>query len=247
MASADEPMTCTRRVLTTRTAALAVVATGAACVKPSPRAKPPRTPEATDDPPKSQAHESQSSIELAMDDEEYRVLDAVLDRLLPKTKAAPGASDVGAPRHLRKTMAGGGVRRGESALLKRAVRILSTQCIGVGADANTDAGRGEKTKQSGDVDRPRQSFAQLSEVDQIAAVLRWQKHDDGIRAVEILLRTIIEALLSDPVHGVNGEERGWRYLGHTPGFPRPNAPTIKMPTPVAIPEGLFDDDMRNPQ
>ena len=33
---------------------------------------------------------------------------------------------------------------------------------------------------------------------------------------------IFEALLSDPVYGGNPEGIGWRWLGHRPGFPRPN-------------------------
>jgi len=33
-----------------------------------------------------------------------------------------------------------------------------------------------------------------------------------------------EALLGDPVYGINTREAGWRWLGHVPGYPRPREP-----------------------
>jgi gluconate 2-dehydrogenase gamma chain len=42
---------------------------------------------------------------------------------------------------------------------------------------------------------------------------------------QLFLRTLIawtmEALLGDPVHGVNPEAKGWRWAHHRPGYPRP--------------------------
>ncbi len=37
-----------------------------------------------------------------------------------------------------------------------------------------------------------------------------------------LLTLTFEALLLDPVYGINTHEIGWKYLHHTPGKPRPN-------------------------
>ena len=36
----------------------------------------------------------------------------------------------------------------------------------------------------------------------------------------------MEALLTDPAYGGNPDGIGWRWLGHTPGYPRPSAATI---------------------
>ncbi|MHC3994505.1 gluconate 2-dehydrogenase subunit 3 family protein [Thiomicrolovo sp. ZZH C-3] len=41
-----------------------------------------------------------------------------------------------------------------------------------------------------------------------------------------LLSYLFEALLGDPVYGVNTHEAGWHWLQHEPGYPRPKAPLI---------------------
>lgn len=35
-----------------------------------------------------------------------------------------------------------------------------------------------------------------------------------------------EALLGDPVYGINTHQSGWHWLHHEPGYPRPKAPFI---------------------
>lgn len=46
----------------------------------------------------------------------------------------------------------------------------------------------------------------------------------GDRWLGALLTYILEALLSDPIYGGNPDGIGWRWLEHTPGFPRPPTP-----------------------
>jgi hypothetical protein len=36
-----------------------------------------------------------------------------------------------------------------------------------------------------------------------------------------MLAIILEAFFGDPVHGGNPDEVAWKWVGHTPGFPRP--------------------------
>lgn len=43
----------------------------------------------------------------------------------------------------------------------------------------------------------------------------------GHRWLKEILEFLMEALLSDPVYGGNRGEMGWKWLQHTPGFPRP--------------------------
>jgi len=40
--------------------------------------------------------------------------------------------------------------------------------------------------------------------------------------VSKLLTLTFEALLLDPIYGINTHETGWKYLNHTPGKPRPD-------------------------
>lgn len=37
----------------------------------------------------------------------------------------------------------------------------------------------------------------------------------------MLVTLIMEALLLDPLYGGNTDEKGWKWLNHTPGYPRP--------------------------
>jgi len=37
-----------------------------------------------------------------------------------------------------------------------------------------------------------------------------------------MLTLIFEALLLDPIYGVNTNNIGWNWLNHDPGVPRPN-------------------------
>ena len=39
--------------------------------------------------------------------------------------------------------------------------------------------------------------------------------------IETVLSYIMEAVLGDPVYGVNKNELGWKWLGHVSGLPRP--------------------------
>ena len=36
-----------------------------------------------------------------------------------------------------------------------------------------------------------------------------------------VLSYIVEAVLGDPIYGINKKEFGWKWLGHTSGYPRP--------------------------
>jgi len=44
----------------------------------------------------------------------------------------------------------------------------------------------------------------------------------GERWVSKLLTLTFEALLLDPIYGINTHEAGWKYLNHIPGKPRPD-------------------------
>ena len=39
--------------------------------------------------------------------------------------------------------------------------------------------------------------------------------------IETILTYILEALLGDPIYGINTNEVGWKWLNHQPGVPRP--------------------------
>ncbi len=47
------------------------------------------------------------------------------------------------------------------------------------------------------------------------------KHGWGEGWIESILSYIFEAMLGDPVYGINKAETGWKWLKHSPGKPRP--------------------------
>ncbi len=65
------------------------------------------------------------------------------------------------------------------------------------------------------------SYAKLSKQKREQILQRVTKETWGEQFVSDLLGYIFEALLGDPIYGINSEEIGWRWLGFTPGSPRP--------------------------
>lgn len=66
-----------------------------------------------------------------------------------------------------------------------------------------------------------EDFAGLAAAEQDALLARIAGSRAGERWLEALLGFLLEALLADPVYGANPNGIGWRWLAHTPGFPRP--------------------------
>ena len=50
------------------------------------------------------------------------------------------------------------------------------------------------------------------------------KAEWGESFIEAILTYLFEALLGDPVYGINKDEVGWKWVHHTPGLPRPTVP-----------------------
>lgn len=43
----------------------------------------------------------------------------------------------------------------------------------------------------------------------------------GERWLDTIMTYLLEAMLGDPIYGGNRADSGWKWLNHTPGFPRP--------------------------
>jgi len=43
----------------------------------------------------------------------------------------------------------------------------------------------------------------------------------GESFIDTMLRYIFEAMLGDPIYGINKDESGWKWLNHKTGLPRP--------------------------
>ncbi len=66
-----------------------------------------------------------------------------------------------------------------------------------------------------------QSFIQASSTKQNAILEMISKESWGESWYSMNLNFIFEALLSDPIYGANTNNKGWDWLEHNPGYPRP--------------------------
>ncbi len=64
-------------------------------------------------------------------------------------------------------------------------------------------------------------FSGLSNSDREKALRKIEKSKAGRRWIATLMDFLFEALLADPVYGGNPDGIGWKWLDHSPGFPRP--------------------------
>lgn len=131
----------------------------------------------------------------------WAVLAAILQHMLPGGGGVPSAAEVHAIDYLRATL--------EHPLADHAwrARILD------------GAKRVQRAAQSGHG----QSFTALNAAAREQVLRQIEDEPGGQTFLSKLLDFLFEGLLADPIYGGNFEERGWRGLQHTPGFPRPPA------------------------
>lgn len=142
----------------------------------------------------------------ALTPHEAALFEAVQDRLLPSSPAAPGARSCGTIRYLDAVFAAPDVRDDAKSLLRA-------------GGAHLDRGARWFGKNR---------FAALAD-DQQDAILRGLERDMrlGLPFLRQMLVFTLEGFLGDPVHGGNTNEQAWRWLGHVPGQPRPTEPTFR--------------------
>lgn len=136
-----------------------------------------------------------------LDPAEWRTLAAVQDRILPSAPDSPGARTVRATAYLDAALAFG-AEPGDCDTVKRGAHRLDALAA----------------------DRGAEDYAALSGDDQ-DAVLRALLKTHGNAFFVVVLGFTLEAFLGDPVHGGNPGGVAWTWLGHRPGWPRPQAKT----------------------
>lgn len=126
-------------------------------------------------------------------------LSALYAQLWPAGNGAPGADELGVVNYLLRMLAAPRVESWRRDYVRNGVGWLNEQTL---------AGSGRRLEQLDPV-------AQGDVLTAFAATGRgesWLAH---------MLGYLFESLLGDPAYGVNPEGHGWRWLAHTPGFPRP--------------------------
>ncbi len=67
----------------------------------------------------------------------------------------------------------------------------------------------------------KKNFLQLTGEEKIKLIEKVSQTGWGESWLSIMMNYILEALLSDPQYGGNPEGKGWKWLSHYPGYPRP--------------------------
>lgn len=134
-----------------------------------------------------------------------RTVSAVQEHLFPRDADSPGAADIHAAAYLE----------------------WAITSPGIDSDTKNTIVNGISRLQDASLERFDVAFIGLNDEQQevllryLADKTRW-----GRAWLSLMLYYIFEALLSDPAHGSNPNEIGWRWLQHQPGFPRPPADKI---------------------
>ncbi len=130
---------------------------------------------------------------------QWETLAALQDHLLPSEPEAPGASEVHATAYLYYTLTAPGAKPVDQAFIRDGLERLDKVIQELGT----------------------QAFTALDEAGREATLRRLEQDKDGQHWIAEVLNFLLESLLADPLYGGNPGTIGWRWLAHTPGFPRP--------------------------
>ncbi len=130
---------------------------------------------------------------------QWQTLAVLQDHLLPSEPQAPGAREVNASAYLYYRLTAPGTKQADREFIRDGLLRLDKVLHELGmAD-----------------------FSTLDETSRETALRRLEQDKDGQHWIAEVLNFLLESLLSDPLYGGNPGSIGWRWLAHTPGFPRP--------------------------
>ncbi len=120
--------------------------------------------------------------------------------LFPDTPDSPGIEDTGAFAYFNRIVRDERLDPEEREYLQNGLRWVNETAQ-------------EETKKD---------FVQLTFPQQKQLIKKISAYSWGEAWLSRMLTVIFEALLLDPIYGVNLQESGWKWLGHVPGSPRPS-------------------------
>jgi len=131
--------------------------------------------------------------------DEWNLLIAVQDILLPTEKNAPGAREINAAAFVQWVISDPELDPDERKALKDGIKKVNDEAI----------------------ERWELPFLQMKEENRQKLLRHIETHSWGEHWLAKMLLYIFEALLGDPIYGCNPEGIGWKWLNHDPGQPRP--------------------------
>ncbi len=134
-----------------------------------------------------------------LDDVQVSTLKAVLIHLFPGSDIAPSANEVHTWRHIANVYSDLNILSKTRRLIRNGIRWVEESSIKLFNRRLIDLNPDEKDQ-----------------------VLRYMEdYKKGRSWISLILRYGLESMLGDPVYGINTNEKGWQWLNHIPGSPRP--------------------------
>ena len=123
----------------------------------------------------------------------------IQEHLLPSEAHSPGAKEINALTYFQSVLSDPRDNPADNKFLLQGLNVIEAQA---------------KKKWRAD-------FSDLDPQQREQCLRDYEKTHAGGNWLNMLLDYLMEALLTDPVYGGNPRGIGWRWLQHTPGFPRP--------------------------
>jgi len=139
-------------------------------------------------------------VDSGLSSKQWEILFAVQNHLLPSEPGKPGAQDVNTLSYFRSIITDPDYDQGDRNFVKTG--LIELEGISIKLMKTT--------------------FIDLSATQREQALRAFEKEPNGYPWITTQLNYILEALLTDPLYGGNPNGIGWKWLEHTPGFPRPN-------------------------
>jgi len=136
---------------------------------------------------------------LGISRQQWQALIAIQSHLFPAETNSPGAQDVNAATYLYHVLIDPKFDVADRAFVKTGIEAIQRLANKQGAGG----------------------FVKLKPAQREKVLRQYEKSAQGSSWLNMILEYILEALLTDPVYGGNPKGIGWKWLGHTPGFPRP--------------------------
>jgi len=130
---------------------------------------------------------------------DQQIINSVLQILFP-SQPGPGIYDIKAEYHLNNFLTDPLIDPAEQVFIRNGIRW-------------TDETSREKFQKN---------YLNLSNAEQSKLIYYLLHESWGESWVSKLLSIVFEAMLLDPVYGINTHEIGWKYVKHIPGKPRPS-------------------------
>lgn len=138
-----------------------------------------------------------------MTSDQWKLIASVQNHLFPSEATAPGAKDINALQYLQWVLSDPGLETAQRDFFAQGVEQLQKTAMKLAS----------------------KSFLVLDESNKEMVLRAMEQEPKGREWLTELLHYLFEALLTDPVYGGNPDGVGWKWLGHNPGFRRPDAQT----------------------